>query len=68
MANIITAHDLAIELGTTVARVLQIADNEIDRVVAEDGLDAARGLSTRIVSGRVALSPALADLVREVGS
>lgn len=61
----ITARDLAAELNTTVPKVLQVADDEIDRVVAEKGLDKARGLSTHQgVSGALTLTAPLANLVR----
>lgn len=55
------ASALAVAMGISVSEVLQRADDEINRVVAEQGLDAARGLTTRLQGGSVFLSPRLAD-------
>lgn len=60
----VAAADLARELNVTVAVVLQRADDTINRVVDEDGLDAARGLTTRTQGGRIYLTAELAAGVR----
>jgi len=58
--------DLAREHNTTTARVLEVADTIIGRVVRDCGADAARGLTTRPgPGGTVRLTAPLADLVRE---
>lgn len=62
----VRASDLAGEHNTTVARVLQVADDVIGRVAVEQGIDAARGLTTRGgPGGTVLLTAPLADLVRK---
>lgn len=60
----VAAWELAKELNVPVPVVLQRADDEIGRVVAEEGLDAARGLTTRIRGGRVYLTRELAEALR----
>lgn len=62
------ASALALALGISVSEVLQRADDEINRVVAEQGLDAARGLTTRQKGGSVFLSPRLADALAGTSS
>ena len=62
----VPAGDLAREHNVTTARVLQVADDIIGRVAKEQGIDAARGLTTRGgPGGTIRLTAPLADLVRE---
>lgn len=65
----IPAADLARELNLPVAEVLARADKMIGKVVMEDGIDAARGLTTRVRQhGQVAemyVSGPLADMLRK---
>lgn len=58
--------DLAREHGTTVANILQLADDAIGQVATKQGIDAARGLSTHAgPGGTITLTAPLADLVRK---
>lgn len=60
----VLAADLARELNVSVAVVLQRADDAIGQVVTAQGVDAARGLTTRLRGGRIYLSSELAAVVR----
>lgn len=57
----VSAADLARQLNIPVAAVLRRADDEIADVVRREGLEAARGLSTRLDHGRAYLTAALAQ-------
>lgn len=57
----VSAVDLARQLNITVAMVLQRADDEIADVVQREGLEAARGLSTRYDHDRAYLTATLAQ-------
>lgn len=61
----VPAADLAKELGITTANLLQRADDTIARVAYEQGVDAARGLTTRSHGGRIYLTAELAAALRE---
>jgi hypothetical protein len=61
----VPAVELAKELGITVGRLLQRADDTIGRVADEQGVDAARGLTTRLRAGHVYLTAELAAHLRE---
>lgn len=61
----IPAADLARELNLPVAELLARADKIIGEVVQRDGIDAARGLTTRMQGSKVVLTPRLADALRQ---
>jgi len=61
----VPAAELAKELGLTVGRLLQRADDIIGRVADEQGVDAARGLTTRAHAGRIYVTAELANHLRE---
>jgi hypothetical protein len=68
MSKDIPASELAAELNVPVAELLARADKIIGEIVERDGLDKARGFTTRTVqhaqNATVVISPSLADALR----
>jgi hypothetical protein len=68
MSKDIPASELARELNVPVAELLARADKLIGEIVERDGLDKARGFTTRTVQhaqhAETVISPNLADALR----